>query len=165
MITNRIWNELCDAKKTDYYLSGYLASIRTKKKKINLIKIIIALAGIITNIWFDKSSLYTLTFLTLFEVFKEFLPFLSIEENLIDKIPEYRMLYVNKFQELDALYLKVKNKTIPENEIMDKFLALRQLDLRIQDLDNSIHLPEKKKIFKKAEDKLAIFIQSMYNFE
>lgn len=165
MITNRIWNELCDAKKNEYYLSAYLASIRSKKKRINFIKIIIALAGIIVNIWLDKSSLYTLISLTLFEVLKEFIPYLSIDENLVDKIPEYRMLYVNKFQELDALYLKVKNEIIPENEIIDKFLNIRQLDLRIQDIDNSIHLPEKKKIFKKAEDKLTIFIQSMYNFE
>ncbi len=163
MIADRIWNDLYDAKKNDFYLSGYLGYLRTKRQRINSLKIIVAFVGIILNKWLDNSSLITLSILTLFELLKEVIPELSINEKLMDKLPEYRMLYVNKFEELDKLYYEIDSENITEEEAKTQYYKIREINLRIEDLDNSIHLPEKLKVFNKAELKTKVYMTNCYH--
>lgn len=164
MIADRIWNDLYDAKKNEFYLSGYLSSLRTKRKNINSGKIIFSIIGIIINKWVDNSSLIALSLLTLFEILKEVIPQLSVDEKLMDKLPEYRMLYVKKFEDLDKLYYEIDSGNITDEEAKIQYYKIREINYRIEDVDNSIHLPEKMKVFKKAESKTEIFMNNSYNF-
>lgn len=163
MIRDRIWNELCDAKKSDFYLGGYLSYLRTKRKRFNMYKIVFAIAGIAVNNWLPNSSLVVLFILTLFELLKDIIPELSVDEKLMDKLPEYRMFYVNKFEQLDRLFLLLNDESISETNATEEYFRIREINIRIEDLDNSIHLPEKKKIFLKAESKFNVFINNMYD--
>ncbi|WP_312398395.1 hypothetical protein [Sphingobacterium sp.] len=130
-----------------------------------MFKVIFAIAGIVVNNWLPNSSLIVLFILTLFELLKDIIPELSVDEKLMDKLPEYRMLYVNKFDQLDKLFLLLDSKTISEEIATEEYFKIRQMNIRIEDLDNSIHLPEKKRIFSKAESKFNIFAHNMYNLE
>ncbi|NGM65429.1 hypothetical protein [Sphingobacterium sp. SGR-19] len=165
MIRDRIWNELCDAKKCDLYLGGYLSYLRAKRKRFNMGKIVFAIAGIAVNNWLPNSSLVVLFTLTLFELLKDIIPELSVDEKLMDKLPEYRMLYVSKFDNLDRLFLMLNDESISKAGATEEYFKIREINIRIEDMDNSIHLPEKKKIFSKAESKFNIFINNMYNLE
>lgn len=165
MIRERIWNELCDAKKSDFYLSGYLSHLRTKRKRFNMYKIIFAIGGIVINQWVPNSSLVVLFILTLLELLKDIIPQVSVDEKLMDKLPEYRMLYVYKFEQLDKLFLYLENSSLTDSEAMDEYLKIRKIDIRIEDLDNTIHLPVKRRIFENADLKLKVFISNMYDTE
>ncbi|WP_454880622.1 hypothetical protein [Sphingobacterium detergens] len=165
MIEYRIWNELYTAKKNDYYLSKYLAYLRDKRDKISLAKAAIAIIGIILNVWVKNSSIVTLVALTLFEFFKEMIPIISIDEKLIDRIPEYRMLNVDKYEALDRIFLKLRSKDITEKQAQDQYNRIRVIDRRMEEIDNSIKLKVRKKLFKEADEKTKTHMENMYNFE
>jgi hypothetical protein len=99
----------------------------------------------------------------LFELLKEVIPELSVDEKLMDKLPEYRMLYVNKFEELDKLYYEINSENITEDEAKTQYYKIREINLRIEDLDNSIHLPEKLKVFRKSLLKTEVYMKNAFD--
>ncbi|WP_257658748.1 hypothetical protein [Parapedobacter lycopersici] len=130
-----------------------------------MLKIIASIGGIAAEKWLSNSSLVVLMLLTFSELLKEIIPALSIDEKLLDKLPEYRMLYVNKFEQLDRLFIQLENTILSEAEATEEYFKIREISIRIEDLDNSIHLPEKKKLYDRAISKFDVFIHNMYDLE
>lgn len=160
-----VWNDIFDSKKGEYYLAYYLQSLRTKKKQIRWIVIAISILFIVSDKWFGNAAYIGLTLLSLFELFKEVIPGIAIDENLIDRLPEYRMLYVQKCQKLQLLYYKLDENIINlEDAELEYFEINNTIGLRIQELDNALHIPIKKQLFKTADEKTKIHLNNIYKF-
>ena len=162
VLEQMVWNELYNAKKNDNYLAGYLSSIRAKRKRINISVIIGATLGLILEKWVTNASFVTLSLFVFVQLFKEIFPFLAVDEKLIDKLPEYRMLYVQKFELLNKLYFDMQCKNVDADTAQTEYFKIREMNLRIEDLDNSIHLPEKKEVFRKAESNTRIYMSNFF---
>lgn len=154
------------AKKNDFYLAGYLNAIRSKRKNLRRGTIILIVGFIAIDKFFpneSNTSLYGLTALGLFELFKEIIPAFGIDENLLDRLPEYRMLYVQKFQKLEKLYHSIEQNTIIPSKADKEYFGIKELfDSRIEELDNSIHLPEKSKIKADADKNADTYMNNIY---
>lgn len=164
-LETKVWNELYDAKKNETYLCRYLGFLRAKRKKINIGIIICALVGLILERWVNNASFVTLSLFVLLQLFKEIIPILSVDEKLLDKLPEYRMLYVQKFELLNKLYFDMECKNIDVKAAQNEYFRIREMNLRIEDLDNSIHLPEKKDLFAIAETDTAIYMSNFFGLQ
>lgn len=164
-VDNRVWNELCDAKKYDYYLSEYLRDLRTRRKNINFGIIIISIIAIALENWVNNASFFTLLGLTVFQIIKDIFPLISVDEKLIDKLPEYRMLYVQKFELLNRLYFDIEQDKISDEEATQEYFKIREMNIRIEEMDNSLHLPEKNKLFKTAVNKSLTYMKNYFELE
>lgn len=163
-IRHKTWNEMYTAKKNSYYLAGYLSYLRAKKKKIRMFILLSMVIFITAQKFYPNSALFGLSFLAFFEIFKEIFPSLAVDENLIDRLPEYRMLYVQKFQKLELLYHKIDEESIkPDRAEKEYFSIKNSFDIRIEEIDNSIHLPEKKKIKKIGDQKADTYLDNIYD--
>jgi len=165
-LSDYVWNDIHDSKKYECYLAYYLQSLRTKKKQIRWIVIVISIVFIVIDKWFGNAAYFGLTILAVFELFKEIIPGISVDENLIDRLPEYRMLYVQKCQKLQSLYYKLdENIIILEDAELEYFEIKNTIGLRIEELDNALHIPEKKRLFDKADKNTTINLNNMYQFD
>lgn len=161
-IEHRIWHELMDSKKQDQYLCYYLAKVKQRKRWYKVGLIVISVLGIALT---QVSSVYPTAILVLIvivEILKNMIPEFFPDEQLIEKLPEYRMMYVMKFEKLDELWVKYKAKKFTEDEAINEYFLIRKDNAQIEAMDNAIWLPEKNKLMKKSDSDLATYVENHY---
>ena len=161
MIRDRIWNELSDTKKEEQYLCFYLALAKRRKRVFKLLLIIVSVLGL-ALIQNTQVSAIIFALIVIVEVVKNLIPEIFPDEHLIEKLPEYRMLVVNKFQKLDELWMKLDLGIITNEEATEIYFQIRKDDPQIEAMDNSIYMPRNKKLKAKADREYSIYIENHY---
>lgn len=163
-IKNRIWNELFDAKKNDQYLSEYLRKVKQRKRWYKIALILIGVIGLVLNqLQINKiysSLIFALIVIT--EVLKNMIPEWFPDEALIEKLPEYRMMYVQKFEKLDELWMKVSLDKLTEEEAFQEYFNIRKINSQLEAMDNSIWMPDDKNLMDKATNDTTIYAENHY---
>ncbi len=160
----RVWNEMIDAKRTDFYLSRYLQGLKRRKQKYKFYLITISLVGAFIQFATAETFISPIILLIIAaaEVFKNLLPELYPDESLLEKLPEYRMMYVLKFEKLDELYINMINDRISEDDAFEEYFSIRKGNSQIESFDNSICLPEKKSATKWSDKQTDAYIANHY---
>ena len=161
IIRDRIWNELIDANKDEQYLCYYLALAKRRKRIFKLLLIVVSILGLALA-QNTKVTAIIFSLIVLVEVVKNLIPEIFPDEHLIEKLPEYRILKVNKFQKLDELWMKLNLGILSEEEASEQYFLIRKDDAQIEAMDNSIYLPPKKKLLQRADTELKIYVENHY---
>lgn len=165
-LKDQVWSEMYDAKKYEYYLSGYLRRLRNIRKNTQAAILVISAVGLlIDRDKYQNAPFIVLLIVTAAQFLKEVIPVLNIDDKLLEKLPEYRMLYVRKFEALHELFFGLDNDLIDFDQAKNVYFEIRKMNVPIQELDNSLHLPDKKEVLRKALHKANIYMNNLYPSE
>jgi|SRR5690606_14012347 len=164
IIRERIWHELNDSKRDELYLCYVLALAKTRKRIFKFLLISVSVLGL-ALVQNTQVSAIIFALIVLVEVLKNLIPEIFPDEQLIEKLPEYRMLKVNKFQKLDELWMKLNMGLMSNEEATEQYFSIKKDDPQMEALDNSIRLPENNRLLNKAQEQLKIFVADHYGIE
>ncbi|MGJ1296531.1 hypothetical protein ACR777_20130 [Sphingobacterium spiritivorum] len=164
----RIWEDLYDAKKAEEFLSLYLANKRKWKNGYSIIIASASILGPIATFFQDqydilKYSPITACIIILFaQLIDKALPSLLIDDFTISKLSEYRIKYVQYYEKLDRLWSEFDTDRITEDEAFERFFELKEYNIQLQELDNSILINGNNNLYEKANNRADLYMNKHF---
>lgn len=167
-LRTRMWEDLFDAKKYDEFLSLYLASKRKNKVVYDIIIASISVLGAVLTflqkeVELLKSSAFVACMLIIVvQLADKALPSWVIGDEVINKLSEYRIKYVIFYERLDRIWCEFENEKINYNEAFEKYFDLRQMNIELQQLDNSVLIKVNQKLLDLAKDRADLHMEKHF---
>lgn len=162
-IEHRIWNELLDCKKCDEYVIAHLARVKDWNSRYRILLTIGTFLGGASFFWDEMGPLIACGVLTLIQLGEKLIPMLATDEKTIKSISEYRLKYVNKFEELDKLWCELRFNDLDPRIAFERYFEIRSCNIDIETFDNTLRINIGKKMQKKADQKALIYIENHYH--
>lgn len=167
-LRNRIWEDLYDSKKSEEFLSLYLASKKNNKTIYDVtIATISILGAILTTVQnqfeiLKNSAFIACLIIIIVQLADKALPNLLIKDDVINKLSEYRIKYVTLYENLDLLWCEFEDQRINYDEAFERYFSFRKLNIALQELDNSVLIKENKRLNKIAEERAQIHMDKHF---
>jgi|SRR5690606_33335887 len=164
----RMWEDLYDAKKYEEFLSLYLSSRRRNKIIYDITIASISVSGAVLTFLqkeleiLKSSALIACLLIIIVQLADKVLPGWLIGDEAINKLSEYRIKYVIYYERLDRLWCEFENEKIGYNDAFEKYFDLRQMNIELQQLDNSVLIKINEKLLKAGNERAQLHMEKHF---
>ncbi len=156
---DKIWYEFTHAKYGEEYLSLYISLQYNLKKAFEIIVLVFSTSGVLGWELWKPIAWIALILLSLIQIFSLISTKILRTDKEIEKISKLRQMYVSYFNELEKLWIDLKDDVIDSNAAKKEFYNLRKsIKEPIESLDNEIGIKKWKRLKRKADEETRIYL-------
>ncbi len=165
-MANKIWYEMLDIKYGEIYLTKYLGLQRNLKKGFQIMTLVVSLSGILGWKYFENYVWIAFILIMIMQLLLLVENQLIRSDKEIEEISRLRMSYTRYFNKLEKLWTKYYYNRIKKNKALDKYFELRESDWeKIEELDCKLNIKQYKRLIKKSEEEIIIYINKHHKNE
>lgn len=158
----KIWHEFIDARYGDLYLCQYIARQRSIRKWFKIGTILFSASGIFFVYKdYEIPTYISLAFIGFAQLATMVESHLIHSEKQIEDLSQLRMLYYDRWNKLEKLFIRYDDYT--EQEATDKFFEYRELAKEAEKLDDQLNIQQYSKLMEIAEVENRQYLKTYYN--
>lgn len=167
-LRTRIWEDLYDSKKYEEFLSLYLAAKRRNKSAYNVTIALLSVLGALLTFLskemdvLKNSAVVACLLIIVVQLADKALPSWLINDEEISKLSDYRIKYVTFYEKLDRLWCEFENESISYKNAFERYFDLRQMNIELQQLDNSVLIKINGKLLSLANDRAQLHMEKHF---
>lgn len=168
LIEGLVWNELVHAKYWEQYLSEYMGNRIDWRKRINTITILLSVIGATSwKFWSipgvgEWASVVILILIAGLQLISALQKEIVVDNDTLQSLAKLRTLYIGYFNKLERLFIHNEEKSISPQEVEKQYFSLRETVYPIEELKDSLNIPELKKVKEKGEREVWKYLEARY---
>lgn len=163
-----VWHELVHAKYWEQYISQYIGKKIDWRKWFNILTVALSVVGASSwKLWellngYEWVTPMIFGIIALAQVFSAIQKEIVIDNDTLQSLFKLRGLYIAYFNKLEHLFINNENESLSKKEIENAYFILRETVYPIEELKDSINIPELKSIKAKGEKETIKYLESRY---
>jgi hypothetical protein len=148
---NKLWYELAQSRHGFEYLALFLDVQKRRRKWFKISIIVFSTGGIMGWKLWEYAPQVACAVIAVVELFQLIENQIILKDDKFEKFSDLRTKYLEYSNHLEKLWLEYDNESKTENEVRDIYFQLRNNEfVEIQKIDNSLDIPQLRKLIKKA---------------
>jgi len=162
-----IWDEYIQAKSWEQYISEYTGRKMDIRKWFNIITGALVVIGSSTWSFWSLWEKFWITpiimlIIGISQILASTLPHIIVDSETLKSLSKLRGMYIEYFNKLERLELKILNNNISQEEIEEQYFILRETIYPIEELKDSINIKSIKSLNKKITDRIVSMVNDRY---
>lgn len=163
-----VWHELVHAKYWEQYISRYIGRKIDWRKWFSILTVALSVIGASSwKLWELLSGYEWVTpmifgIVALMQVFSAIQKEIVIDNDTLQSLIKLRALYIAYFNKLERLFLDNDNNSLNKKEVEEAYFILRETVYPMEELKDTINIPELKSIKKDGEKEVTKYLKSRY---
>lgn len=164
--TDMVWNG--HAKFWEQYLAEYTTYRLDYRKWYNIITMILSVVGAATfPLWKAMGdSIYVTSIIfgimAIAQLLAVFQKNTVVDSEQLQKTIQLRSMYISYFNSLERLFIENEEGVHTDDELRDRYYALRETTIPIEALKDSLNIHPKKKVMKKGEERVIEYLNRRF---
>jgi hypothetical protein len=161
---NEIWNNLVKTKSQELNLAYYLEKYKKYNRGIEIFLVLATASSISAWVIWEKIPFLWSGIIAISQIISLVKPHFPLSDYILELHSKHKIAIDLNYQ-LEELYFKYQHKFITEKIAIKTYFSLKEKQKLIFDFSRKIILSDNKKIKKRVEESMKIFLKSEYNID
>lgn len=162
-----LWNELVHAKYWEQYISQYIGYKKDWRKGFSIATIVLSVIGASSwKLWSlpaigEWSTMIIFGLVAICQLLSSIQKEVVIDNDTFQSLIKLRALYIAYFNKLEHLFIDNENE-LAQDIVEERYFSLRETVYPMEELKDSINIPELKNVKEKGEKEVIKYLHTRY---